>query len=260
MQFRGSAVALCALAMLAACSGNTNGGAGNALPAAPVASPASQESTPPDASVVPQTATPTPMPTIYTAPGKIVGLDNQFTPNDGDTSIGGNGATIDGLLCSPTMYGSGSEYHVHVFLGLLVNGREIAIPDAIGMHNPGAESNGMTNSAQCYYPIHTHDAGGYIHLEANSTVAKTYSLYSLGQLLDIWGERLSATGFGPYGGTTTVFYATTPFGSTRSGTYVQYTGTAPRNIRLYSHETIWIEVGTVVPASRLPKVTFYSMY
>ena len=251
------------VAFLAACSGPSNGGAENALPQAPVTS-APQSALPmasmqPDATIA-TTATPTPMPSVITKSGGVVGVDNGFSPNDGDTSAGGQGQTIDGIPCSTTMYGSGTQYHVHAFVGLLVNGKEIAIPDAIGLYQPGAETNGFTATAQCYYSVHTHDAGGYIHLEANSTAWNGTSLYTLGNFLDIWGEPISATAFGPFKGTVTVFYATTPLGNLYSGNYVQYTGTAPKSIKLWSHEAIWIEVGTLVPASQLPKVRFYTEY
>jgi hypothetical protein len=242
-------VALCLTAVLAACSSAPRSAGDGPLPGTP----------PAPAGMVAMTVTPTPMATINTSPGRVIGLDDQFTPNDGDTPSGGNGQTVDGLACSPTMYGSGTEYHIHVFLGLLVNGKQIAIPDAIGMHDPGTETNGLTNSARCYYAIHTHDAEGYIHVEADSTAPYSAVLYTLGNLLDIWGEPITATQFGPFKGPVTIFYATTPLRDVYSGTYYQYSG-APRAITLASHKTIWIEVGTVVPASRLPKIHFYSEY
>lgn len=259
---------LFALAVLAACSGNMSGGADNALPAAPVASPAAGEapqsalSTTPQTSfsVSPQTATPTPMPTIVLKSGAINGADNQFSPVDGDTSKGGVGQTVDGVSCAPSMYEN--NYHVHFFLGLLVNGKQVAIPDGIGLYLPGSETSGVTSTAtKCYYSIHTHDASGMIHMESSSTASLGSSVFTLGQLLDIWGEPITSSSFGPYAGTVRVFYATTPLRNIYSGTYYQYTGSVPKGIKIYSHEAIWIQVGsTYVPASRLPKIRFYTEY
>lgn len=257
-------IALCAL--LAACSGAQNGGADSALPQAQVATPASstpEASASPavaDASVVAQTATPTPMPTIVLKSGAVNGVDNQFSPVDGDTSRGGVGQSVDGVACAPSMYEN--TYHVHFFLGLMVNGKQVAVPDGIGLYLPGAESNGVTNTAtKCYYAIHTHDASGMIHVESSSTASLGSAIFTLGQVLDIWGEPLTASSFGPYSGTVRVFYATTPLRNLYSGTYYQYTGSVPKGIKISSHEAIWIQVGsTYVPASRLPKIRFYTEY
>src|SRR5689334_17489243 len=56
--------------------------------------------------------------------GAVNGQDDTFTPVDGDASAGGNGQTVDGIPCLPTM--AESNYHIHVFLGIIVNGRELA--------------------------------------------------------------------------------------------------------------------------------------
>lgn len=241
------------LAAVSACSG---GGNPPALP------PAGRM---PEAMTAAATPAPTPMPTIHLEPGEVNGLDNQFVAASteatygSDTSYGGRGQTVDGYGCLPSMVEN--KYHVHFFLGVLVNGKQIAIPDAIGLWMPGTESNGWTNSAHCYYPMHTHDASGLVHIESASTASLASSIANLGQFLDIWGERLTSTSFGPYSGSIHIFYARTNAGNVNSGTYYAYTGTTPGSIALYSHEVIWIEVGsTYVPASRLPHIVFYTQY
>ncbi len=236
------------LAALCACSGA--GGGGRANSAMPAGGPSG---------LIPMSATPTPMPTILIEPGYINGLDNQFTPNDGDTASGGHGSAVDGIACAPSMVEN--KYHVHFFVGVMVNGRQMATPDAIGMLQSGTETNGYTNSAHCYYMIHTHDASGLIHVESASTASLGSSLVNLGEVLDVWGERLASTTFGPFSGTVRVFYAKTNLGNIIGGPYYQYTGTAPRSIPLYSHEAIWIQIGSsYVPASRLPRIRFYTQY
>lgn len=238
------------LAALCACSGGNQGGAQNTLPsAAQVESPSS--------TLLAQAAA-TPMPTILIEPGTIHGLDDQFTPNDSDTKTGGNGQTVDGIGCAPSM--AENKYHVHAFLGIMVNGKEIALPDAIGLYLPGAEVNRSTNTAKCYYALHTHDASGLIHIESTSTAPLGSSVFNLGQFLDVWGMSLTSAGLGPFSGPLHIFYARTNLGNLNSGTYYQYSG-APRAIALYSHEAIWIEVGsTYVPGSQLPKIRFYTQY
>ncbi len=240
---------LCASLVLAACSGRSMQ-ATPSMPAAP--NGAGTLATPIRA------ASATPMPEIVLESGHVNGLDNQFSPVDGDTASGGNGGSIDGIPCASSMY---NTYHVHAFVGLIVNGKEMAVPDAIGLYEPGTETNGVTDTAHCYYAIHTHDASGMIHIESAQSAPLSSAIYTLGNLLDVWGVPIASTRFGPFTGTVRVFYATTPLRDLYSGTYYQYTGSVPKGIKLYSHEAIWIQVGTTyVPASQLPKIRFYTEY
>lgn len=178
----------------------------------------------------------------------------------GDTSSGGHGQVVDDIPCGAM---DDNGYHVHAFLGVMVNGKQIAIPPTIGMLQPGPVNQGSYLTAKCFYQIHTHDASGYIHLE--STKTKTQAplsswVFTLGNVIDVWGQPLTTTGFGNFSGPVHIFYATTNLGNVDGGPYVEYTGTTPRSIQLYSHEAIWIEVGTYVPASQLPRVIFYTQY
>lgn len=219
------------------------------------APPASQQSTTPATAAATPAPTPTP---IVLKSGGIVGLDDQFSPTDSDTAAGGNGQTIDGVACYTSMYTN--QYHVHFFLGIMYNKKQIAVPDAIGMYKPGSETSGYTNNAQCYYPLHTHDATGMIHVEANSNASLGSSLYTLGQVLAVWGEPISSTGFGPYSGPVHIYVAHTPLRATYSTAYSAYTGD-PHSLALYSHEAIWIEVGSsYYTATQLPAIRFYTEY
>ena len=235
-----------AAALLAGCGGSGTG---------------SQSAMPPSMNardLVAQAAA-TPMPsTLSLAQGKVIGTDNAFSPTDGDTSTGGLGQTVDGIACAPSM--TENKYHVHLYVGLLVNGVQYAIPDGVGMDVPGADVNGFVNTAKCFYSIHTHDASGMIHIESASSALLSSAIYNFGNLLDVWGQTVSSTNFGRFSGTVHVFYATTPLRSTYSGTYKAYTGN-PRAIGLYSHEAIWIEVGnTYRTAAELPRIRFYTEY
>lgn len=228
------------IAMLAACGG---GGTSPIPPAAPSLG-SGPELTP---AVTPMSS---PLPAVITASTRSVnGLDNMFTPRDGDSSTGGQGQTVDGVRCGVVSV----KYHVHAFLGLIVNGREWALPDAIGLFQPGTESNGFTGSAKCFYDLHTHDASGIIHMESASTAPSTSSLFTLGQFFAIWGQST---------GTWTAIYTSGQkyggIGSQRvsNRSYTKYGGTLS-GIPLYSHEVIWLERGTpILGPAQLPSIQF----
>jgi hypothetical protein len=207
------------------------------------------------------TASPTPppvVPPIVRSSGAIIGLDNQFVPASGDTPSGGNGQAIDGIPCAPSM--TENLYHVHAYVGLLVNGKQIAIPDQIGLNVPGPIVGGFTATAQCYYEIHTHDAAGLIHIESPSTASLASTIYALGTVFDIWGMTLSSTNVGPYTGQVRVFVDQVPLKALVASTYTEYAGD-PNAIPLYSHEAIWLEVGpTFVTPPNIPAVDFYTEY
>ncbi len=84
---------------------------------------------------------------------------------------------IAGIPCDPADYEN--DYHVHAHLNIRVDGRLTLPPADVGIR-PG-----------CHYWIHTHQPYGVIHIEA-----PTGGAYTLGQLFDIWGKKLSATQVG----------------------------------------------------------------
>ncbi|HLI96011.1 MAG TPA: hypothetical protein VKT72_07975 [Candidatus Baltobacteraceae bacterium] len=185
---------------------------------------------------------------------------------------GGQGPTgnvIDGVPCNTTMP---NTYHVHAFVGVYVNGKELAVPDAIGMDHALGDMydkySGWYNEeiyATCFYHIHTHDASGLVHMETSQNAPITKPLFNLGQFFDLWGINVTASQFGPYSGTVTVYTslnsATVPCHTTAqcevgANQYRLWTE-SPRVMPLYSHEAIWIEVGTGNPDSaHLPGVAF----
>lgn len=182
-----------------------------------------------------------------------------FAPNDGDTPSGGNGQTVDGIPCLPTM--AQAHYHVHVFVGILFNGSMIGVPDGVGMKNPADDVNGVTNKATCFYYLHTHDVAGIVHVEDPSTASRATSLHTLGQFLHIWGQSLSAAGFGSFNGPVKIYtsgqhYVGQGNQTVASSAYSQFGGD-PYAMPLYGHEVIWIEAGpTFVAPQNLPKVHF----
>jgi hypothetical protein len=210
-------------------------------------------------------STPTPMPASETiGSGEIWGSDNVFSPNDGDSSTGGQGQTVDNIPCATSMP---NAYHVHAFVAMLVNGRQVALPDGVGMKNPGSDITyagfpNWTEYASCYYYIHTHDASGVLHIESPQNVSPSTSLYTLGSAFDVWGRALSSTQIGPYAGTVRAYVAQVPLKTAQilRTDYVQYTGN-PRTIPLHSHTTVWLEIGPAyVAPSQLPVLNYYEEY
>jgi hypothetical protein len=200
--------------------------------------------------------------------------EGNLMPNDPDATAqgGGQGQQVDGITPAPTM---SSNYHVHAFLGLFVNGKEITIPDAIGFVNPFGDypttdkcTGGYINT-ECWgstiYDLHTHDPSGMIHMEsATPTCAPcTMSIFTLGTLFDVWGVSVNAGpvgNFGHFQGQVTVYTSPLQYAGcaqslcvTPSTSYSMYTGD-PRTIPLYSHTAVWVVVGTPMNASSLPNV------
>jgi hypothetical protein len=195
--------------------------------------------------------------------GSVVGQPDMFTPPSGDTPSGGNGGPVDGITCDPVM---SDNYHVHVFVGIYVNGTQLALPIALGMVNPGAPLNGFINTAQCFYHIHTHDSSGIVHVEDPDPngVPRTGTLYTLKNVLDVWGITVNGTQVGQFQGPVVVLTSGQVYrgdqngGEVPSSTYTFYGGD-PNGIPLYSHEVIWLLVGPTYPAS-LDGISFYTEF
>ncbi len=202
--------------------------------------------------------TPAPIPTpVVLKTGGVVGLDDQFNPVDSDMPAGGQGQSVDSIPCNSTM--SENAYHVHAWLGILNNGQQIAVPDGVGMYRLGPEVNGFEDDAQCFYYIHTHDATGMIHVESPISAPLLSAQYTLGNMLDIWGVNVDATGLGQYHGQVRAFIAGAP-GESYAINYIEYVGDV-HNLLLSSHEAIWLQIGPQYDLPpNLPAVRFYTQY
>jgi len=248
-------IALAALATLSSCGGGGSSG--------PVPSSSGEPGSSPTAAVTP---TPSPPPvssqTIETNAGTVAGTTGMFSPTEGDTPSGGSGAPVDGIDCEPTM---SNNYHIHIFLGVFYNGAQMALPIGVGMENPGTPVSGFLNTATCFYFLHTHDSSGIVHVEdPNPTNAPiTASLFTLQNVLDVWGITADANHFGPFNGPVEVFTSGQVYrGDQNNGTVpastLTYWGSNPNTIPLYSHELIYVFVGT--PPASVPSVNFYTEY
>jgi hypothetical protein len=154
----------------------------------------------------------------------------------GDSSTGGQGQPVDGVACDT----STPTYHIHSHLTLIADGQQRAIPLAIGVNTPFTVQN-FVIAGVCFYWIHTHDATGFIHVEAPQT-----DTYTLGQLFDIWGEPLARDNVAGFTGTVTAYVDST-----------LYTGDLTA-IDFQEHRQITLIVGTV--PDTIPIYAFPSAY
>jgi len=135
-------------------------------------------------------------------------------------------APVDGIQCQ------GAEqvlFHIHAHLTVFVDGTARRVPYGIGI--PGAQvsptpAGPYVAAGTCFYWLHTHAADGIIHIE--SPVQRTYTL---GNVFDVWGQRLAPTEVGPARGTVTALYNGQVFRGN------------PRDIPLTRHAQIQLEVG-----------------
>jgi hypothetical protein len=196
--------------------------------------------------------------TIVIEEGGVTGVPNKFNPARGDAKAGGHGQTIDHLACQNHM--TVNKYHVHAYLGIVVNGKLMADPSALGMLDPQPPINGFTNAAKCYYSIHTHDSSGTIHMEVNRELPLSDSIFTLKNVLDVWGVPHDVKRFGPFKGPIHTFVGVSTLGKTDVTSFREYNGNY-ENIPLHSHTAIFIEVGSkYYTATQLPEVQFYTEY
>jgi hypothetical protein len=146
---------------------------------------------------------------------------------DGNTSTGGSGGDVDGLVCAA---GMSEAYHVHAHLAIINNGQWLAMPKNVGI------------LSQCNYEMHTHDQTGIIHIETPSV-----KNFTLGQFFDIWGQTLSRTNVAGVTGTVVAYI-------NDNGDVRRYEGEL-RDIPLTSHRDITLQIGT--PVSSLATYNWY---
>ena len=151
---------------------------------------------------------------------------------DGDTSTGGAGQEVQGLRC-----GSPDEtYHVHTQVSFFLNGQQLALPRSIG----SVQLNPMNH---CYYPIHTHDLSGKVHVEGPAP-----GLFTLGQLFAIWGQPLGPTDVAGNPGLPVVIYIVD------DGSASRYQGDFAA-IELKSRRGIVFQIGTTI--AEIPRYTWF---
>lgn len=149
-----------------------------------------------------------------------------------------DGRPVDGIGSAVTEQ---VAFHIHAHLQVYVDGQQRAVPAGVGVVppfqvQPTADGPFVVGGAGIYW-LHTHDASGVIHIE--SPVQRRFTL---GELFDLWGQRLGPQQVGPARGSVTVLV---------NGAVVDGD---PRAVGLDAHDVIQLDVGAVVPfqAYRFP--------
>lgn len=71
--------------------------------------------------------------------------------------------------------------HVHPYLRIVIDGRPVTVPAAIGIRDPQYQE-GLAVAGACFEPLHTHDASGIIHIEGPDPNQR----YTLGDFFAVW--------------------------------------------------------------------------
>ena len=79
---------------------------------------------------------------------------------------------------------SDAAFHIHARLRIFVDGQPVAVPAGVGIDPAGG----------LLAPLHTHDASGIVHIEADRPFP-----FTLGQFFSVWGVRFSGAHLGSYG-------------------------------------------------------------
>lgn len=170
-----------------------------------------------------------------------------------------------------------NNYHIHVFIGIYLNGQELALPRGLGIvANWGADGPpAEIVYASCFYYTHTHDSTGVFHVEDPNinNAPVTQSIYKTADLFNMWGITVNALQFGQFQGAVNVYTSGQVYrgggdcsgteppagtqlgnGTTPASDLTMWTGD-PTQIPLYSHEVIWYMIGGGNPTS-LPNISF----
>lgn len=149
--------------------------------------------------------------------------------------LGGQGKPVDGLSCYGPLNQSNLEYiyHAHSHLAIYKNGVRLAIPQLIGV-----VGNDEAFNTTCFYPLHTHDLTGTLHVEPLN-----YDRVTLGQFFKIWGQPLTRTNVAGQLNTPVVVYV-------RDGGNLRVYQGDPAAIELKSYRSIVIQLGT--PLTEVP--------
>jgi hypothetical protein len=85
------------------------------------------------------------------------------------------GQPVNGISCDAQ---EGQRIHIHQHLAIIDRGREVTVPQYIGIPQGG----------RCIYWLHTHTPDGIIHVEAPSDRS-----FTLGDFFAVWGQPLDRT-------------------------------------------------------------------
>ncbi len=101
----------------------------------------------------------------------------QSRSSQGQTAVNPTYPAVDTISCDQLEQ---TAFHVHAHLSVYIDGKAVSIPAGIG----------IASDNSCFYWLHTHTGDGVIHIEAPSGRA-----FTLGNFLDIWGDRFPQLGY-----------------------------------------------------------------
>ncbi|HVE46129.1 MAG TPA: hypothetical protein VNA57_05235 [Acidimicrobiales bacterium] len=78
-------------------------------------------------------------------------------------------------------YKEGGTLHLHTHLDIFVDGRNVPVPENLGLHPP-------------FSPLHTHSPSGILHAETDTKGA----VFTLEHLFALWGVRMDRSCVGAY--------------------------------------------------------------
>lgn len=170
--------------------------------------------------------------------GQRIGADYFSAPTT-------SGDTIDGDACSVEHF----EVHIHSHLSIFLDGRQLAVPAAIGIKDPdfitdSRYPDGFVDFGSCIYSLHTHDTSGKLHVES-----PTRRTYTLGEVFRIWNQPLSRANVAGIASQPIVFYI-------NDGTNLRRFEGDPNSIELASQREITIQIGA--PISTIPRYQWTS--
>jgi hypothetical protein len=112
---------------------------------------------------------------VYSNRHSNASAQNQATPTE--QVVNANYPPVDNIYCDALEH---TDYHIHAHLTIYINGKQVAIPQGIG----------IAPDQSCLYWLHTHTSDGVIHIEFPKQGNPT-----LGDFLDIWGQKFQQSGF-----------------------------------------------------------------
>jgi hypothetical protein len=164
----------------------------------------------------------------------VSGVTNSATPTPTPIPTTPPAPVVDGIPCNTSEQ---VAYHIHQYLELFDNGKQLSVPADIGIPSlvPGNET-----SATCLYWLHVHHAyANVIHVESPS--AKTYTL---GNFFDIWKATKKYTD--PPGDAFLQRLEAAPAGNVHVFVNGKPYTKGYRTVRLTQHEVIAVELGKQV--------------
>jgi hypothetical protein len=152
---------------------------------------------------------------------------------NGDTATGGQGAPVGTFEC---LTAPSHVVDIQTHVSIILNGEAQAFPDRVGTVAQGG--------GDCFYPIHTHDGSGRLHLTVPAP-----GTYTLGHAFQIWGQPLSNTDVAGITGLPVEVFVTD------NGTVVRVEdATTWDDIELREMRLITIVIGT--PVTEIPNFTW----